>query len=691
MSFRFSRLVLLLVIIVGCHSTPLRPPPGGGDEASQQRWLKDYRQARAAQTAGNGADACKLFGSLAADAKFPAQKVAELRAWETCGKPSQIDRSQLPPYLSDLGLEIALKLAGSAGDKPAEMELAVEKSRQKLPQSEKVKWLNVALARAKELGNEDKQSEIRKRLYLIAPRLNPEPKEREYLATAVDFRLARQFGKAREFYERVVKGKNVTLDDKITALKGLRLAAKNERKNDGHLEAGARMMTFLKTALKANPKQVALRTASYEAQTYQARALWTQGRTSEARAIFDGIEKQLRGRVSLAELYWLKARMAEEERDHAAVSSLLERALKERIVDTSLRDKILWYSAWNERRQAHYEAAAARLQELDEKTQDEFMRVRALFWLGKARADLKQDAQARAAFEKLIGLDPLGYYGLLAHRHLDLPIAFKPRAPAVAPEGAGVLPLDVTLAEWLAQLDERDVMMALLEQSSRAYKKESEQNDEGWFTLFKYYAKAGLYTKLFDAIGGLAPERRRSLLESHPELLFPQPWAEDVHAASSRFGVQEELIYAIMRQESAFEPRARSGADAFGLLQILPEVAEKLSTAHQIPYTQMEDLFDPATNIRVGAAHLHDLFKSHHGQFILSVAAYNANENAIRNWMKTRFRGDALEFIEEIPYEETRVYVRLVMRNLIFYSLLRSGSGKIEFPEWVLKLEAAGS
>jgi soluble lytic murein transglycosylase len=55
--------------------------------------------------------------------------------------------------------------------------------------------------------------------------------------------------------------------------------------------------------------------------------------------------------------------------------------------------------------------------------------------------------------------------------------------------------------------------------------------------------------------------------------------------------------------------------------------------------------------------------------------------------MKTRYRGDALEFIEEIPYEETRAYVRLVMRNLIFYRLLKSQSASIEFPAWVLKLD----
>jgi soluble lytic murein transglycosylase len=447
------------------------------------------------------------------------------------------------------------------------------------------------------------------------------------------------------------------------------------------------VVEFLQKALKSNRKSAPLRTASYDAQVYQARALWTQGHGGDARQIFDRLEKTMKNRVSLAELYWLKARMAEEEKDYAKVANFLTLALKERISDTTLRDKILWYSAWNERRQGHFEAAATRLADLDEKTQDEFVRVRALFWLGKSLSDSKKEDEAKAAFDKLIGLDPLGYYGLLAHRHLGIAISFKPAPPAS--NGTVQLPLDTKLAETLYAIDEKSVLMTLLDEASQAYRKQPDQNDEGWVSLFKYYAKAGMYQKLYDSLAGLSPERRKAVLESHPDLLYPEPWNDEVKTASLQFGVQEELIYSIMRQESSFDPHARSLADAFGLLQILPEVAEKLSKNYEIPYSEMEDLYDPRTNIAIGAAHLKELLKTHNDQFILAVAAYNANENAIRNWMKTRFHGDALEFIEEIPYEETRVYVRLVMRNLIFYSLLNSKSASIEFPAWVLKLDAS--
>ena len=247
--------------------------------------------------------------------------------------------------------------------------------------------------------------------------------------------------------------------------------------------------------------------------------------------------------------------------------------------------------------------------------------------------------------------------------------------------------MDINVADWLSQLNEKEALTALLDESSQLYKKSQAQSDDGWVRIFQYYARGGLYMKLYEGLATLSPERRKSIFEHHPHLLFPQPWTEDTGKAGLQFGIEPELIYAIIRQESAFDPYARSVADAFGVMQLLPEVAEQLATKYAIPYSTMEDLFDPKTNIYLGAAHLKELFARHRGQFILAVASYNASESVIRNWMKTRFHGDAMEFIEDIPYEETRAYVRLVMRNLIFYSLLKSKNTTIDFPDWVLKLE----
>lgn len=695
MAWLRSYLVFGILLLVGCHSTPLKSP-ANSEVNSDNEWLKSYQWARA-HAQDDSAGSCTALKKLAAEVKFPAREMARLRALEVCPPEEAVtfDRTELPIWLQDSAVDVQLKLAALRQDRESEMNLAVEKSKQKLPHGEKVKWMALAIQRAETIQNPEKLNELNTRLYKLAPRLDPQPEEAQFLAVAGDWRAAREFNKARAYYERVIKSEKFDLDDKIAALKGIRLSYKNARQNEKHLQAAKRLEEFITRAAKAGPSARNLSATLYDAQIFRARALWTQGQSTAAQAIFDKVERKLKGKVSLAELYWLKGRMAEERRDYSKVSHYLDLALKERFNDAEMRDKILWYSAWNERRRGNFPRAVEVLQEIDKKTQMAFTRQRALYWLGRTYAENKNEDEAKTVFTRLIDLDPLGYYGLLAHRQLGLPITLQappeaPRAETSAATGATdvpQIPMDVAIAEWLSALNEKDALTSYLDLASQSYKKQRDQSDEGWVTIFKYYARAGLYMKLYESLTTISPERRKSIFEHHPDLLFPQPWSEDVRSASQQFGVEEELIYAITRQESAFDTHARSLADAFGLMQLLPEVAEQLSSKYKIPYNNMEDLYNPKTNIYFGAAHLKELFQRNKGQFILAVASYNASEAAIHGWMKDRFRGDALEFIEEIPYEETRAYVRLVMRNLVFYSLLKSKSASIDFPDRVLKLE----
>ena len=141
-----------------------------------------------------------------------------------------------------------------------------------------------------------------------------------------------------------------------------------------------------------------------------------------------------------------------------------------------------------------------------------------------------------------------------------------------------------------------------------------------------------------------------------------------------------------MRQESAFNPKARSFADAFGLLQLIPEVAQRANKKIEGTYKNADDLFNPQLNIKLGSYYLKQQWELYNNRFILASASYNATDRAIKSWIKTRYDGDTLQFIEDIPYEETRNYVKLVMRNYIFYKLINS-DGKIDFPEYCLQMK----
>jgi soluble lytic murein transglycosylase len=118
----------------------------------------------------------------------------------------------------------------------------------------------------------------------------------------------------------------------------------------------------------------------------------------------------------------------------------------------------------------------------------------------------------------------------------------------------------------------------------------------------------------------------------------------------------------------------------------LPSVAKELARGTDVPYAEAEDLFDPEINVPLGAKEIKSLLSKYDQQYILAVAAYNASGSAIRGWLKTRFRPDALEFIEEVPYDETRAYIKLVLRNYVFYKRLNQSEGPVQFPEEWLRL-----
>ncbi len=671
---------------MGCKSAPVNGPTRSTDLERDMKWHKAYSKARASEKT-DAEQACLIYRELSIDNDFPLYQLASLRAIDVCPDVGQVSmqKSAWPLWLDELRLDVALRKAERESQLPELLSLTVEKSKQKLPQKEKVEWIQKAIQLAKQTNAFDQIPILEKRLYGVAPRLNPKPKIKDALAIAGDFRKARDFDSAQKYYQRVLKAKSTTFAQKISALKGIRLAYKNSRQIDMHLRACQDLVLFLRKYVAKSPKNKTLKHGMFDAEIYRARALWTQGEAGAARQIFSRLEKKMKGWESRAELYWLMGRMAEERRELDQVSSYLNKALAEPIRDQNLREKILWYLAWNERSRKGLEQAHLLFNELAERTESDFVRARARFWQGRTLKDGGRKDEANVIFEKLQSEDPIGYYGLLAHRELGTAIRMKSADSNTEPEVE--LPFDTKIADWLALLDEHESLNRFLDIASQDYKRSKKTDTTGWFNLFKYYAKGGLYQNLYGVLYELKSEEREQILASHPDLLFPLPWNSEVKSAALTYGVQEELIYSIMRQESAFEKRARSAADAFGLMQILPEVASELSKRYSIPYESMDDLFEPEVNIQAGAAHLKELLERHKGQFILAVAAYNASDRAIRNWMSVRFRGDPLEFIEEIPYEETRTYIRLVMRNLVFYNLLQSKSASIDFPQWLLKLD----
>jgi len=187
-------------------------------------------------------------------------------------------------------------------------------------------------------------------------------------------------------------------------------------------------------------------------------------------------------------------------------------------------------------------------------------------------------------------------------------------------------------------------------------------------------AEAGDYRR---ALGLLATHFRSYLLrpaEGLPSdfwsLAYPRPFWKEVTTAASIHGVDPVLLLALMRQESRFDPKAVSAAGAVGLFQIMPYTAERLGPQLGLGHPDGTDLTDPKVNSLLGAKVLAVTMGVFDGYFVPAIAAYNAGEGRVGAWWKAgRGLPDDL-FIDSMPYQETRRFVREVLTNYFTYNRL---------------------
>lgn len=152
--------------------------------------------------------------------------------------------------------------------------------------------------------------------------------------------------------------------------------------------------------------------------------------------------------------------------------------------------------------------------------------------------------------------------------------------------------------------------------------------------------------------------------------LFPRPYADTVVREATAHGVDPLFVYAIMREESTFEPLAYSVADAAGLMQIIPATARGLAEQAGMRGFDPRDLFVPEISIRLGVRHLAWLLSYFKGDMRLAAAGYNAGHGSVDRWLRQTPATDLALFVERIPFPETQEYVRKVDQAYRIYRLL---------------------
>jgi len=150
------------------------------------------------------------------------------------------------------------------------------------------------------------------------------------------------------------------------------------------------------------------------------------------------------------------------------------------------------------------------------------------------------------------------------------------------------------------------------------------------------------------------------------ELHYPLAFLSEVEYAAQRNGIDPLLILSVMREESRFDPEARSIAGALGLMQLMPQTAQRIAGPANVSLRNLNQLYDPKTNVLLVAYYLRQLLDTF-GSIPVALAAYNAGSHNVRNWLERGNYNTIDEFIEDIPFRETRNYVKRVLATYFEY------------------------
>jgi soluble lytic murein transglycosylase len=286
----------------------------------------------------------------------------------------------------------------------------------------------------------------------------------------------------------------------------------------------------------------------------------------------------------------------------------------------------------------------------------------ALYWQGRSLERLGRTGEAHACYALVLEEFPFGYYAAAAERRLGrraaiLPIAREPVPPASLPPAASVaIRRAKTLREaGLVSLATRDLTQRL-----------SQFDADTRRAVLPALPSSGAYDAAFRIAIEMTENGQLSRDEARP-YFYPRAHAEVVEHEARKAGIDPVLVYALMRQESAFASTAVSSAKALGLMQLLEKTAKRVAASSGLPEPDAEDLFDPAVNIRLGVRYLAQLSKLFDSDTALMAAAYNAGETAAGRWRDLAKTFDEDEMIEQISYRETRQYVKNILRNMRNY------------------------
>lgn len=394
----------------------------------------------------------------------------------------------------------------------------------------------------------------------------------------------------------------------------------------------------------------------------------TRGRAAATQQLL-ATAQRFPGQPFAADALYLAGDLTSDTGDRAGAAALFRRAAAEFPTSRAagqalmrLGDASLLAGDWN--------GAASWYGEYSRRFPEGDLWLQASYWAGRALSARGDHDGARRLWQAIRAKEPLSYYSVVAAKRLG--VAYGPLPLAAAPRDAA--PAVDRVRRWMETLD-------LLRQADLWPEAEQE--------VARQVREAGtdraLLYPLAEALEarGFAPQGIRIAIALRnagvpydgrlARILYPFPYREMIAAEAGERGLDPFLTAGVIRQESSFKPRALSKAGAMGLMQVMPGTGSGLASGEGILGWETAMLFNPEINVHLGTRFLSAEMRHYGGDLPLVFIAYNAGPGRADRWRGFPEFRDRELFIERIPFDETRDYVKILTRNMAIYRALYGG------------------
>jgi soluble lytic murein transglycosylase len=361
------------------------------------------------------------------------------------------------------------------------------------------------------------------------------------------------------------------------------------------------------------------------------------------------------------------------------------REAQQRFPNGARASYVHWKAAWLTLRQGRNDDAKKAFEEQIALYPSGAETPAALYWRARLAEEDNQFAMAKAFYQKLSDRYRNFYYAELARQRMThLPAASDATMQFALLDRVPPLDAGGKVAESEPPSDELHVQKAellgnggLVDFAVRELQAASSvDGGASWgpAETARLYVETGHYDRAIEVMKHCAPNYFAldipDLPRNYWEALFPKAYWSDLKRSSAANGLDPYLVASLIRQESEFNPNAVSRANAVGLMQLLPKTGKLVAKEVKLRRYSSSQLYTPAVNLQLGTRYFRGMVDKFGGSFEYALAAYNAGSDRVEEWLGQGKYRDPQEFVESIPFTETREYVQAILRNASVYKQL---------------------